>query len=76
MKKLILLLAIPVLFVACKGNENKSNEATADSASVAATADTTQAAAAAQYTCPMHPDVISDKPGQCPQCGMDLQVKS
>ncbi len=24
------------------------------------------------YTCPMHPDVISDEPGKCPECGMDL----
>jgi rubrerythrin len=24
------------------------------------------------YTCPMHPDVISDKSGQCPKCGMNL----
>ncbi len=24
------------------------------------------------YTCPMDPDVISDKPGTCPKCGMDL----
>jgi len=24
------------------------------------------------YTCPMHPDVISDKPGKCPKCEMDL----
>jgi multidrug efflux pump subunit AcrA (membrane-fusion protein) len=24
------------------------------------------------YTCPMHPTVISDKPGICPVCGMDL----
>jgi membrane fusion protein, copper/silver efflux system len=28
--------------------------------------------AAEQYTCPMHPTVISDKPGTCPVCGMDL----
>lgn len=27
------------------------------------------------YTCTMHPDVKLDKPGKCPQCGMDL-VKS
>lgn len=27
------------------------------------------------YTCPMHPEVISDKPGQCPKCGMDLVKK-
>lgn len=24
------------------------------------------------YTCPMHPEVISDKPGNCPKCGMTL----
>lgn len=29
----------------------------------------------AAYTCPMHPEVKSDQPGPCPQCGMDL-VKS
>jgi len=25
-----------------------------------------------EYTCPMHPEVIRDKPGSCPICGMDL----
>jgi hypothetical protein len=24
------------------------------------------------YQCPMHPEVISTKPGKCPKCGMDL----
>ncbi|HEY3401773.1 MAG TPA: efflux RND transporter periplasmic adaptor subunit [Ohtaekwangia sp.] len=28
------------------------------------------------YTCPMHPTVISDKPGACPVCGMDLVRKA
>lgn len=27
------------------------------------------------YTCPMHPEVKKDKPGQCPVCGMDLVKK-
>jgi len=27
---------------------------------------------AVQYQCPMHPTYISDKPGSCPICGMDL----
>ena len=25
------------------------------------------------YTCPMHPEVISDHPGNCPKCGMALE---
>lgn len=27
------------------------------------------------YTCPMHPDIIRDKPGNCPICGMQLVKK-
>ena len=29
--------------------------------------------ASAQYTCPMHPEVLSAKPGACPKCGMALE---
>ena len=29
-------------------------------------------AAAARYTCPMHPEIVSDKPGNCPKCGKPL----
>lgn len=27
------------------------------------------------YTCPMHPQILKDQPGQCPICGMDLVKK-
>jgi len=44
------------------------------------TADTTKKAKPAKvvYTCPMHPDVISYKPGKCPKpnCGMTLVKKT
>nr|WP_282166742.1 efflux RND transporter periplasmic adaptor subunit [Shewanella japonica] len=26
-----------------------------------------------KYVCPMHPHVVSDEPGSCPICGMDLE---
>jgi Cu+-exporting ATPase len=30
-------------------------------------------AAAAEYTCPMHQEIRSPKPGNCPKCGMALE---
>ena len=27
------------------------------------------------YSCPMHPQVLKEKPGQCPICSMDLQKR-
>jgi len=32
--------------------------------------------AATVYTCPMHPEVTSNQPGQCPKCGMKLLPKA
>jgi Cu+-exporting ATPase len=29
-----------------------------------------------EYTCPMHPEVISDRPGSCPKCGMALEPRT
>ena len=29
-----------------------------------------------KYTCPMHPEIIQDKPGDCPKCGMELEPLS
>lgn len=30
---------------------------------------------AKKYTCPMHPEVVKNKPGKCPKCGMELVEK-
>jgi hypothetical protein len=36
----------------------------------------TLSATAQQYTCPMHPEVVKDAPGNCPKCGMKLVEKT
>lgn len=56
---------------ACKNNENKSDAAVVDS--TAAAGDSSQVTV---YSCPMDTDVSSDQPGQCPKCGMDLEIKN
>ena len=36
----------------------------------------TQHSATPIYTCPMHPEVQQDHPGNCPKCGMTLEQKA
>ena len=37
---------------------------------------TVPASAKGIYTCPMHPEVQQDHPGNCPKCGMTLEPKT
>ncbi|MEO8724478.1 MAG: HAD-IC family P-type ATPase, partial [Acidobacteriaceae bacterium] len=34
-----------------------------------------QAQSGREYSCPMHPEVVSDRPGACPKCGMALEPR-
>lgn len=49
-----------MLFVTCKNQSDKQTE---------------QSKNAAVYTCPMHPQIIENAPGNCPICGMKLVKK-
>ncbi len=49
--------------------------ASADEAGPAASADVQRQADAPGYSCPMHPEVVSDEPGGCPKCGMALEPR-
>ncbi len=40
------------------------------------TASNVDAASSAQWTCPMHPEVVRDGPGACPICGMALEPRT
>ena len=40
------------------------------------TAKVEPSAGKAIYTCPMHPEVQQDHPGDCPKCGMTLEPKT
>ncbi len=56
---LVLPLLMLPLFIAC-GQAGEEHDAAA------------HAAHGTTYTCPMHPQVVKDVPGDCPICGMDL----
>ena len=62
MKKLLftaaILLSAAVFFTACSGNGSNAK--------------TEQLAKDETYTCTMHNEVMSDKPGKCPKCEMNL----
>jgi membrane fusion protein, copper/silver efflux system len=67
MKRLFIAFVILslVLLQACTDSEHKHDSA--DSTTTAG-----RQTQPVKYTCPMHPSVVSDKPGACPICGMTL----
>jgi Cu(I)/Ag(I) efflux system membrane fusion protein len=68
MKKLITLIAAVAIFgVGCsKKSEPPPTEMTANASGKSASGKQL-------YQCSMHPNVVSDHPGNCPICGMELQ---
>ncbi|MBS1594086.1 MAG: hypothetical protein JST90_07160 [Bacteroidetes bacterium] len=67
--KRIMLIAVVTFSLSSCGNHNhgaKANTNPSDSSSVKG----------AVYTCPMHEEIVSYKPGECPKCGMVLELKS
>ncbi len=68
---IILFLGFGFLFfTGCNQTESKK-ESISESTQMHDESDKNHAHTA-YYTCPMHPEVKSDKLGKCPKCGMDL----
>src|SRR4051812_28116832 len=63
LKRLLIGCAIAAAFI---------NSAPSSEAQDAVHAHHSRAAEQTRYTCPMHPEVITDAPGKCPKCGMTL----
>jgi hypothetical protein len=70
MKK-VTLLALAIIFLATGAFANGTKTLLADTAKTKKVKP-----AKVQYTCTMHPDVLSDKPGKCTKCGMALVKKA
>jgi Heavy metal binding domain len=71
MKKIILasMLAAAIVFAACNNTSNTNSESDTTAMSKI---DTSKMMSGVKYTCTMHPEVISDTPGHCPKCGMEM----
>ncbi|MBF0619399.1 MAG: hypothetical protein HQL19_04465 [Candidatus Omnitrophica bacterium] len=66
MKKAVVVIGVVAMMVCGVFYLNRASFASDESAPVAMKT---------IYTCPMHPEVVSDVPGKCPKCGMDLEAK-
>lgn len=71
-----LVVAVLVVLVAATavGLLAGCNKSASTSTTAVSTPEATSAAGVV-YTCPMHPEVTSNKPGKCPKCGMNLVKK-
>jgi hypothetical protein len=65
-------IVLSIVFYACSNNTN-GKAPLSDSSAMAK--DSSMKQTAVVYTCKIHPEVTSDKPGKCPKCGMDLVKK-
>jgi membrane fusion protein, copper/silver efflux system len=55
------------------GEDGEGAKVSDTAATTAGPVDNLPKAKPGQYTCPMDPEVITDGPGECPKCGMDLE---
>jgi hypothetical protein len=69
----LLLAGLAFSTTSCSDNASTSTKIPTDATSENGAAASATHAGEHIYTCPMHPDVVSDKPGQCPKCGMNLE---
>ena len=83
MNKLIYILPVAIitagsallLLSGCSDQSVSPPVATTNNVTVARTNNVPAPGTNVLYTCPMHPQIVTNKPGNCPLCGMDLVPK-
>ncbi len=73
-KNFIIIFVLALLITSCSG-ERKQNQDAANEHDHNGHENHAVPAKGKTYTCPMHPEIIRDEPGQCPICKMDLVEK-
>jgi len=64
-----MIMAVVILFAALTTTFAQEKERTSQKSQ--------KTKVATKYTCEMHPEVVRNKPGKCPKCGMTLtSIKS
>lgn len=79
MKKLLILsiVAFALILGACKGSNSNNDSGPSTGVTQSFNIDTTMLKPGTIfYQCEMHPEVLSDQTGTCPQCGMDLSERA
>lgn len=71
----LMTLTLGVAILGVTGCNKSEPSITKDMPVATDTPATTDGNAAVKYTCPMHPEIVKDAPGNCPKCGMKLVVK-
>ncbi len=70
MKRFAVVLAVAVIYLAGSNEVSFAQHKDHDAKEKTATK------ASSVFTCPMHPEVVSNKPGKCPKCRMNLEKQT
>lgn len=73
MKKSMLFSIASLVLLICSCNNSDTKTDTQNSTNMQMIDTTKLAKGDVFYQCPMDLEVVSDKPGTCPTCGMDLE---